>query len=180
MCRSMVDIHSATAEIRRGKKKIETTGKNIMPSSATQGSHNENVFGDSKAEWRGPGSRPPASTYGTCYNRADQHPLPTPLPSSRRHLSNGDCVEVRGKIIGSVLCNIVCNNCAQCNADTLTDLTRLWTGDWVLSHWAHFTVLRFILCMYVCIFCMTSSKVNVTFITTKDAACHEYVNNQND
>jgi len=33
MCRSMVDIHSATTEIRRGKKrrkKKETTGKNIM------------------------------------------------------------------------------------------------------------------------------------------------------
>jgi len=25
-----------------------------------------------------------------------------------------------------------------------------------------------------------SSRLNVTFITTKDAACHEYVNNQND
>ena len=25
---------------------------------------------------------------------------------------------VRGKIIRSVLCNIVCNNCAQCNAHT--------------------------------------------------------------
>ena len=26
--------------------------------------------------------------------------------------------------------------------------------DWVSSHWAHFTVLRFIF-VYVCIFCMT-------------------------
>jgi len=26
---------------------------------------------------------------------------------------------VRGKIIRSVPCNIVCNNCAQCDADTL-------------------------------------------------------------
>ena len=34
-----------------------------------------------------------------------------------------------GKIIRSVLCSIVCNNC---------------TLDWVLSHWANFTVLRFI------------------------------------
>jgi len=43
---------------------------------------------------------------------------------------------VRGKIIRSVLCSIVCNNCAQCNAHTL---------DSVLSHWASFTVLRFIM-----------------------------------
>jgi len=37
---------------------------------------------------------------------------------------------VRGKIIRSVLCNIVCNNCTQCNAHTygLTDLTGLWIG----------------------------------------------------
>jgi len=41
----MVDIHSATAEIRRGKKeeerKIETTGQNIISASATQGGHNK-------------------------------------------------------------------------------------------------------------------------------------------
>jgi len=41
----MVDIHSATAEIRREKKeeerKIETTGQNIMSASAMQGGHNK-------------------------------------------------------------------------------------------------------------------------------------------
>jgi len=39
MCGSMVDIQSVAAEIRRGikKKKKETTGKNIMSASATQG-----------------------------------------------------------------------------------------------------------------------------------------------
>jgi len=41
----MIDIHSATAEIRRGKKERyveeETTGQNIMSASATQGGHNE-------------------------------------------------------------------------------------------------------------------------------------------
>jgi len=54
---------------------------------------------------------------------------------------------VRGKIIRSVLCNIVCNNCAQCNAHTYEQTNR--SLDWVLSHWAHFTVLRFIF-VYVC------------------------------
>ena len=43
---------------------------------------------------------------------------PIPLPSNRHHLSNGDCLEGKGKIIRSVLCNIVCNNCAQCVAHT--------------------------------------------------------------
>jgi len=53
MCGSMVDIQSATAEIRRltaeirrGKKKIEDRkkkpqGKNIMSASAMQGGHPE-------------------------------------------------------------------------------------------------------------------------------------------
>jgi len=39
MCRSMVDIHSATAEIRRGKEKKNKRDKNIMSASATQGDH---------------------------------------------------------------------------------------------------------------------------------------------
>ena len=60
---------------------------------------------------------------------------------------------VRGKIIRSVLCNIVCNNCAQCNAHTHMNRPNS-SLDWVLSHWAHFTVLRFIcLCMYI--FCVS-------------------------
>jgi len=44
MCGSMVDIQPATAEIRRGKKKIERRkkhDKNIMSASATQGGHKE-------------------------------------------------------------------------------------------------------------------------------------------
>jgi len=36
---------------------------------------------------------------------------------------------VRGKIIRSVLCNIVCNNCAQCNAHTYEQTNR--SLDWV-------------------------------------------------
>jgi len=42
MCGSMVDVQSATAEIRRGKKedrKKKPRGKNIMSASATQGGH---------------------------------------------------------------------------------------------------------------------------------------------
>jgi len=42
MCRSMVDIQSASAEIRRGiKKDKKPQAKNIMSASATQGGHNK-------------------------------------------------------------------------------------------------------------------------------------------
>jgi len=47
MCGSMVDIQLPTAEIRRGKKdrrKIKTTGKNIMSVSATQGGHKKTII----------------------------------------------------------------------------------------------------------------------------------------
>jgi len=43
MCGSMVDIQSPTAEIRQAKKEEETTGRNIMSASATQGGHNNTV-----------------------------------------------------------------------------------------------------------------------------------------
>ena len=57
---------------------------------------------------------------------------------------------VRGKTIRSVLCSIVSNSCAQCDAHTYEQTNS--SLDWVLSHWAHFTVLRFIsvLCITVC------------------------------
>jgi len=37
----MVDIQSATAENRRGKKRRKKEDKNIMAASAMQGSHNK-------------------------------------------------------------------------------------------------------------------------------------------
>ena len=63
---------------------------------------------------------------------------------------------VRGKNIRSVLCNIVCNNCAQCDAHTHEQTNS--SLDWVLSHWAHFTVLRFI---FACIMCIIVYCMNV-------------------
>jgi len=44
MCGSIVDIQSATAEIRRGKKEEDRKtkqNKNIMSASAMQGGHNQ-------------------------------------------------------------------------------------------------------------------------------------------
>ena len=54
MCGSMVDIQSAAAEIRRGKKeRKKPQGKNIMSASATQGSHNNNASVRKKASKNG-------------------------------------------------------------------------------------------------------------------------------
>ena len=63
---------------------------------------------------------------------------------------------VRGKTISFVLCNIVCNYCAQCDAHTYEQTNS--SQDWVLSHWAHFTVLRFI---FACIMCIIVYCVHV-------------------
>ena len=59
---------------------------------------------------------------------------------------------IRGKIIRSVLCNIVCNNCAQCHAHSYEQTNS--SLDWVLSYWAHFTVLRFIIVLCITACCM--------------------------
>jgi len=68
------------------------------------------------------------------------------------HSGPSDCLGVRGKTIRSVLCNIVCNNCAQCDAHTYEQTNS--SVDWVLSHWAHFTVLRFIFVLCITVCCM--------------------------
>jgi len=51
---------------------------------------------------------------------------------------------VRGKIIMSVLCNIV-HSAMHTHMNTPNS-----SLDGVLSHWANFTVLRFIFYMYYC------------------------------
>jgi len=59
---------------------------------------------------------------------------------------------VREKTIRSVLCNIVCSNCAQCDAHTYEQTNS--SVDWVLCHWAYFTVLRFIFVFCITVCCM--------------------------
>ena len=58
---------------------------------------------------------------------------------------------VRGKSIRSVLCNIVCSATIVHSAMHIHINRPNSSLDWVLSHWAHFTVLRFIfvLCITV-------------------------------
>jgi len=66
----------------------------------------------------------------------------SPLPSNRHHRSNGDCLEGNRENyqVCSVqycvqqLCTVQCTHMNRPNSSL----------DWVLSHWAHFTVLRFI------------------------------------
>ena len=56
--------------------------------------------------------------------------MPPPLSSDNQHLSYDVCLEVRGEIIRTVLFCIVSSSYSSL--------------DWVLSHWAHVTVHRFI------------------------------------
>ena len=65
-----------------------------------------------------------------------------PLPSNRHHRSCDDCLEGKGENY------IVCNNCAQCDAHTYEQTNS--SLDWVLSHWAHYTVLHFCI-VYYCV-----------------------------
>ena len=74
----------------------------------------------------------------------------TPPCLNRHHRNNDDCLEGKREIIGCVLCSIVCNNYAECDAHTHTNKPNS-SLDWVLYHWAHSTVLRFI---FICIMCI--------------------------
>jgi len=96
---------------------------------------------------------PPDALRDTCASPVKYCvPLSAPFPQID---IIGDVVivwRVRGKTIRSVLCNIVCNNCAQCDAPTYEQTNS--SLHWVLSHWAHFTVLRFIFVLCITVCCM--------------------------
>jgi len=68
-----------------------------------------------------------------------------PPPSNRHHWSNGDWW-VRGKLSG-LFCAILCATVVHSAVHIRMNRPNS-SLDWVLSHWAHFTVLRFFLCMY--------------------------------
>jgi len=68
------------------------------------------------------------------------------LPSDRHHWSNGDCLEGKGggklsDLFCAILCATIVHRCAHMNRPNSS-------LDCILSHWAHFTVLKFILYMY--------------------------------
>jgi len=82
-----------------------------------------------------------------------------PSPSNRHHRSNGDCLE--GKRETYQVCSV--QYCVQqLYTVNCTHMNRPNSSlDWVLSQWAHFTVLRFIFvyvlfCVWLYIACMCS------------------------
>ena len=75
------------------------------------------------------------------------------LPSNRHHRSNGDCLE--GKGWNYQVCSV--QYCVQqfCTVRCTHNMNRPNSSrDWVLSHWAHFTVLRFIFVWCITVCCM--------------------------
>ena len=74
----------------------------------------------------------------------------TAIPSNRHHRRNGDCLE--GKRENYQACSV--QSCVQqlCTVQCTHMNRPISSLDWVLSHWAHFTVLRFIF-VYV-LFCV--------------------------
>ena len=76
-----------------------------------------------------------------------------PFPSNRHHRSNGDCLE--GKRKNYQVCSV--QYCAQQLCTVQYEHMNRPNSflDWVLSHWAHFTVRRFIfVCVLLCEHCM--------------------------
>jgi len=77
---------------------------------------------------------------------------PLPLPSNRHHRSNGDCQEGKRENyqVCSVqycvqrLCSVQCTHVSRPNSSL----------DWVLFHWAHFTVLRYIFVYVLLLACV--------------------------
>ena len=73
------------------------------------------------------------------------------LPSNRHHRSNGDCLE--GKRENYQVCSV--QYCVQqlCTVQCTHMNGPNSSLNWVLSHWAHFTVLRFIFVyvLYACV-----------------------------
>ena len=105
-----------------------------------------------KSPWTNPGS---CSLFGSrSSHRFSCHGVPVnklPLPSNNRHhRSNSDCLE--GKWETYHVCSVQC--CVQqlCTVQC-THMNRPNSSlDWVLSHWAHFTVLT--VDSFLCMYCM--------------------------
>jgi len=74
-------------------------------------------------------------------------PVTPPFPQT--HIIGAMVIvwRVGRKIIRSVLCNIVRNNCTQCNAHTWTDIRVLWMGFVSLGPF-HCAYIHFCICMY--------------------------------
>ena len=62
---------------------------------------------------------------------------------------------VRGKIIGYLLCSIVCNNCARCNAQTVLCIGFCLTGPISLCLDSFLCTGMYVFCVSLCIACFS-------------------------
>ena len=83
------------------------------------------------------------------YYHTKFHSHDIPLLSSRHRRSNGDCLD--GKRENYQVCCV--QYCVHLAMHTHMNRTNS-SLDWVLSHWAHFTVLRVIFVLCITVYCM--------------------------
>jgi len=68
---------------------------------------------------------------------------------NRQRLSYDVCLEVRGRL-SELFCVVLCTEVMHSHKHIYMSKSYSYL-DWVLSHWAHFTVRRFV-CVYLCVF----------------------------
>ena len=67
--------------------------------------------------------------------------------------SDGDCLEGKREKLSGLFCVILCATIVHSAMHTHMNRPNS-SLDWVLSHWAHFTVLRFIFVLCITVCCM--------------------------
>jgi len=75
-----------------------------------------------------------------------------PFPSNSHHRSNGDCLEAKRE--NYQVCSVQYYVQRLCAVQRTHVNGRNSFLDWVLSHWAHFTVLRFIFLYVLLLACV--------------------------
>jgi len=71
----------------------------------------------------------------------------THVPDNRTGMYSTACLEGKGGKLSRLFCAILCATIVHSALHTHMNRPNS-SLNWVLSHWAHFTVHRFILCMY--------------------------------
>ena len=102
MCRSIVDIHSATTEIRQGKKKEDRKqkkpqGKNIMACPIQQGGHKQQTLTltlHQPHQWKQWSKRPGDNPFSFRYPFHNQHHFPLQLIFGQRMTARNDHISI--------------------------------------------------------------------------------------
>jgi len=81
----------------------------------------------------------------------------TPFSSDKQHLSYDDCLEVWGEY-SALYCVL-----ELCTVISTLRWAVLKFSGWVLSHWAHFTVPRFIVLMFLVFFVLSCHTACVLY-----------------